>query len=165
MPSVESALHYPGTCLFEGTNLSVGRGTAFPFQVVGAPWLDGPALERAMEAYAIPGVQLEAIRFTPLDPGDRKFAGQEVEGVRMTASADTYDPTLAALALLTETYRQSGDRWEWRVEHFDRLAGTDGLREGIAAGASVEALREGWREALDRFRALRRPYLIYPDGD
>lgn len=161
MPSVESALHYPGTCLFEGTNLSVGRGTDEAFQVVGAPWLDSVSLLAALGAYRIPGVRFDATRFTPRDPGDGKFGGEEIPGVRLTALTPGYDPTLAALALLRETRIMSGDRWEWRASHFDRLAGTDRLRAGIEDGIPLEALRAGWDEDLRAFMTKREPYLIY----
>ena len=161
MPSVESALHYPGSCLFEGTNISVGRGTDEAFQILGAPWLDGEVLASALEGYEIPGVHFEATRFTPQSPGDGKFDGEEIPGVRLTATGPEYDPTLAALALLREIRDMSGDHWEWRVSHFDRLAGTDLLRLGIDEGLSVTEMREGWDEDLERFREMRAPYLIY----
>jgi uncharacterized protein YbbC (DUF1343 family) len=161
MPSLESALHYPGTCLFEGTNLSVGRGTEMAFQVVGAPWLDEAGLALALAEYDLPGVSFEAIRFTPLSPGDGKFAGEEIGGVRLMFTGPEYDPTLAALALLRETLRMSEGHWEWRVGHFDRLAGTDLLREGLLAGRSLSELREGWDNALEAFRRAREPYLLY----
>ena len=83
MPDVESATHYPGTCLFEGTVLSVARGTEAPFQQIGAPWLDGDALAQAMNGYGLPGVRFEPVRFTPNAPSDGKFDGVEVEGVRL----------------------------------------------------------------------------------
>lgn len=162
MPSEESALHYPGTCLFEGTNISVGRGTDRAFQLLGAPWLDAQALVEAMEAHGLPGVDFQAVRFTPESPGDGKFSGQEVPGVALKATSREYDPTVTALALLLETHRMSGLRWEWRVSHFDRLAGTDEIRQGMETGASLEALHAGWEEALSGFRSLRAPYLIYP---
>jgi uncharacterized protein YbbC (DUF1343 family) len=164
MPSVESALHYPGTCLFEGTNVSVGRGTDMAFQVVGAPWLDGDSLAAALDSHAIPGLRVQPWTFTPSDPGDGKFGGQEVHGVRLTGTTRDYDPTLAALALLREILEMSGDRWVWREGHFDRLAGTDQLRLGLQAGESVDQLRAGWDEALEAFRRSREPYLLYPDG-
>jgi uncharacterized protein YbbC (DUF1343 family) len=163
MPSVESALHYPGTCLFEGTNISVGRGTEEAFQVLGAPWLDAEALTASLETYGIPGVRFEAVRFTPVDPGDGKFPGEAVEGVRLHALDEGYDPTFAALALLREIRDASGSRWAWRVGHFDRLSGTDRLRLGIEEGLSPEAIRESWEAELDAFRGLREAYLIYPE--
>ena len=162
MPSIESATHYPGTCLFEGTNLSVGRGTDIAFQHVGAPWLDGEALARTMNGYGLAGVRFDAMRFTPRSPGDGKFDGVEVSGVRLIATSADYDPTEAAVALLVETRRMSGDEWRWLASHFDRLAGTDRLREAIEAGAGSDEIREGWDEALAEFIRVRAPYLIYP---
>jgi uncharacterized protein YbbC (DUF1343 family) len=162
MPSAESALQYPGTCLFEGTNISVGRGTDRAFQWVGAPWLDGETLAGATGEYGLP-VRFEPVRFTPQTPGDGKFDGEEVGGVRLAAAAEDYDPVTAALALLVEIRAMSGDRWEWRADHFDRLAGTDRLRLGIEEGLGVEALRKGWDEDLEAFERTRAPYLIYPE--
>lgn len=162
MPDTESALHYPGTCLFEGTNLSVGRGTDRPFQWVGSPWIDGEALAARLQEYGLPGVRFEAVRFTPRSPGDGKYADEEVGGVRLVATGPDYDPTVASVAVLVEARAQAGDRWEWRVAHFDRLAGTDGLRLGIDAGMSVEELVAGWDEGIAGFEALASRYLIYP---
>ncbi len=161
MPSVESALHYPGTCLFEGTNISVGRGTERAFQLLGAPWLEGEALVEALEAYDLPGVGFEAVSFLPRNPGDRKFDGESVQGVALTASSRDYDPTVTALALLLETRRLAGAKWEWRAGHFDRLAGTDDLRKGIERGSPLDRLREGWARELEAFQETRAPYLIY----
>ncbi len=162
MPSVASATHYPGTCLFEGTNLSVGRGTEIAFQHVGAPWLDGEALARTMNGYGLEGIRFEATRFTPRSPGDGKFDGVELSGVRLIATSVAYDPTEAAAALLVETRRMAGDDWQWLVSHFDRLAGTDQLRKAVEAGAGAEEITEGWDDALAEFVRMREPYLIYP---
>jgi uncharacterized protein YbbC (DUF1343 family) len=162
MPSVESALHYPGTCLLEGTNISVGRGTDRAFQWVGAPWLDQDALAEALNQYRLP-VRFVPVRFTPRGPGDGKFGGEEVGGVRLEGLTEEYDPVTAALALLLEIRAMSGDRWQWRASHFDRLAGTDRLRLGIEEGLEMESLRSGWDEELTEFRATREPYLIYPE--
>ncbi len=163
MPSVTSALHYPGTCLFEGTNLSVGRGTPAAFQQIGAPWIDGPALASRLEELELPGVRFEPVTFTPLDPGDGKFDATAVHGVRLVAVDSSYDPTLTAIALLVETRRVSAERWTWHEPHFDRLAGTGTLRAGIEEGAETSTLTADWGLALDGFRLLRAPYLLYPD--
>ena len=162
MPDVESATHYPGTCLFEGTVLSVARGTEAPFQQIGAPWLDGDDLAEAMNEYGLPGVRFEPVRFTPNAPSDGKFEGVEVEGVRLVATSPEYDPTHAAVALLVETRRMSGTRWGWLQAHFDRLAGTDRLRQAIDAGAGLDEIRSGWRDELEAFKRVREQYLIYP---
>ena len=164
MPSVTSALHYPGTCLFEGTPLSVGRGTPIAFQQVGAPWIDADALVEALDAYALPDTEFEAVTFVPESPGDGKFGGEEVHGVRFVAAGPDYDPTRAAVAVVIETRRQSGDAWDWRVAHFDRLAGTDALRLGIEADTPLDELTAGWPEQLAAFDRLRAPYLLYPEA-
>jgi len=161
MPSLESALDYPGTCLFEGTPLSVGRGTDRAFQWIGAPWLDGDELARRLQGLHLEGVRFEPVSFTPRHPGDGKFDGVEVHGVRFVPTSSTFDPTRAAVAALVETRRMSGSHWTWNVSHFDELAGTDALRLGIERGEDVETLTASWDAELARFRALRRPYLLY----
>ncbi len=161
MPSLASALEYPGMCLFDGTNVSVGRGTDLAFQVLGAPWLDGEAIVASMLRYRLPGVRFEPVRFTPMDPEYGKFTGQEIGGVRLVYLSPDYDPTVTALALLGEIRRMSGDQWSWRDATFDGLAGTDRLRKGIDAGLGLPDLTEGWQEKLEAFRRLREPYLLY----
>lgn len=161
MPTLESALAYPGTCLFEGTPLSVGRGTERAFQWVGAPWLDGPTLAESLNAYGLKGVRFEAVAFTPTDAGDGKFEGQQVQGVRLVQETTNYDAPKAAVAMLLEAYGMSGDNWSWSEDHFDRLAGTDLLRLGIEAGQDFAALTAAWDEGVRAFEQLRRPYLIY----
>ncbi len=176
MPSLESATHYPGTCLFEGTNLSVGRGTPTAFQVLGAPWLDGEAWVAEIRAVAgaadvagrtgavrLPGVEIRAIAFTPESPSDGRFGGEEIGGIRLTVTdRSTYDPVRTAVAALLAARRLSGDAWEWRVRHFDRLAGSDGLRLAIDRGAPLDEITSEWAADVAAFEALRRPYLLYP---
>lgn len=162
MPSLESALAYPGTCLFEGTPLSVGRGTDRAFQWIGAPWLDGDALARTLNGYGFDGVRFEAVTFTPQTPGDGKFDGEPVNGVRVVGQSTTYDAPRVAVAMLVETRRASGERWFWRDSHFDRLAGTDALRTGIEADMSLDDLTREWAEGLRGFESTRAPYLMYP---
>jgi uncharacterized protein YbbC (DUF1343 family) len=162
MPSLESATHYPGTCLFEGTNLSVGRGTDRAFQWIGAPWLDGTALAERLNGYALPGVQFVPATFTPVSPGDAKWPGTEVHGVRFVVTdRGPYDPVRAAVAALVETRRMSGDRWQWRASHFDALSGTDQLRLAIDAGRTLDEITGGWAAPLAEFERMREKYLIY----
>ncbi len=162
LPSFESALHYPGSCLFEGTSLSVGRGTDEAFQVVGAPWLDSAELVRRLARLRLPDTRFSAARFTPRDPGDGKFGDILVEGVRFGALGPEYDPTKAALALLVAARELSGSRWEWREAHFDRLAGADWVREAVESGSSYEQLAASWSEGVSEYMEARRPYLLYP---
>lgn len=162
LPSLASATHYPGTCLFEGTRLSVGRGTEAPFQQVGAPWLDAPLLAERLNGLALAGVRFEAVQFTPREPGDGKYGGVEVAGVRwVLTDREAYDPTVAAAAALREARRLGGEAWEWASGHFDRLAGTDRLRRVIEEGRPLDEIIAPWDQALAGFRTLREPYLLY----
>jgi uncharacterized protein YbbC (DUF1343 family) len=162
MPSVESATHYPGTCLFEGTNLSVGRGTPLAYQQIGASWLDAPAVAERLTARNLPGVRVEAVTFTPQNPGDGKFAGATVPGLRFHVTDRTsYDPTHTAVATLVDIQSLHGDSLTFAVSHFDRLAGTDSLRLGILAGDDVAALTSGWGAQLAAFQVLRGRNLLY----
>lgn len=162
MPDLESATHYPGTCLFEGTNLSVGRGTASAFQQIGAPWLDATVLVQRLSARAMPGVRFEAVTFTPASPGDGKYDGETLPGVRfIVTDRSVYDPVAAALAALVEIQAMHGDSLTFRVAHFDRLAGTDAVRLGILEGSDVGEITAGWAEAIEGFRARVGRYLLY----
>jgi uncharacterized protein YbbC (DUF1343 family) len=115
-----------------------------------------------MNGYGLNGVRFEPVRFTPNAPSDGKFDGVEVEGVRLVATSADYDPTQAAVALLVETHRMSGARWGWLQAHFDRLAGTDRLRQAIDAGAGLDEIQSDWRDELEAFKQVRERYLIYP---
>jgi len=162
MPTLASAVHYPGTCLFEATNVSVGRGTDRPFQQLGAPWLDSEALVQALTRHDLQGIQFESVHFTPLEPDDGKHSGVEVQGVRLIVTdRGLYDPTVTAVVLLSEMRRLAGDHWEWRESAFDRLAGTDRLRHSIEAAEPVDRIVRRWNQDLDRYLTRRARYLIY----
>ena len=162
IPSVASALAYAGTCLFEGTPLSVGRGTNEAFAWVGAPWLDAAALVARLDGYGFEGVRFEPVSFTPHDPGDGKFDGVEVHGVRVVPEDPAFDSPRVGVAMVREAFLLSGDRWTWNMAHFDRLAGTDALRLGIEQGLPVAELTREWSAQLRNFEDLRRAYLVYP---
>ncbi len=162
--SLESLYHYPGLCLFEGTNLSVGRGSAAPFEQIGAPWLDTAAvLERVRQA-RLPGVEFSGASFTPERPGDGKYADTLLAGIRlrMTDRA-SYDPTAAAVHLLVAVRAVHRDRFTWIPKHFDRLAGGPVVRERLEAGADPAEIVGGWDADLERFKLRRRPFLLYPE--
>jgi uncharacterized protein YbbC (DUF1343 family) len=162
--TLESLYHYPGTCLFEGTNLSVGRGSDAPFQQIGAPWLDTAAVLSAMRNAGLPGVEVRAVSFTPAKPGDGKYADTPVAGIRLTVTdRASYDPTATAVHLLTAIRNAHRDRFAWIPAHFDRLAGTASLRSAVDSGASPAEIVASWRRDLERFEARRRPALIYPE--
>jgi len=160
MPSLESALHYPGTCLFEATNLSVGRGTDFAFQAIGAPWLDPDAVLRKLGTR--PGVEVTATAFTPRAPTDGKYDGTSLRGLRLRVTdRQVYDPTRLAVALLAAIRAVHADSLRIRAARFDQLAGGPELRDAIARGATPAAIWADWDAALARFRETRVKYLLY----
>ena len=163
MPDLESASHYPGTCLFEGTNLSVGRGTDLPFQQIGAPWLDAEDVLAGLSAEILPGVRLEPVTFTPLGADDGKFEGRRVQGIRLKVTdRRLYDPTRTALALLLAVRESADTAFAWRPAAFDRLAGTDQLRLAVDGGATVDEIIDGWADSRQQFERSRARYLLYP---
>jgi uncharacterized protein YbbC (DUF1343 family) len=162
--TLESLFHYPGLCLFEGSNLSVGRGSEAPFEQIGAPWLDTASVLAAMRAAALPGVRLGGVTFTPHAPGDAKYADTALAGIRLSVTdRRTYDPTVTALYLLSAIKASSGDRFTWIPAHFDRLAGGPTLRHALDAGTAPGKIVAGWQAGLARFRERRRGALLYPE--
>lgn len=160
MPDLESATHYPGTVLFEGTNLSVGRGTPVAFQVVGAPWLDPVQIIGAMGP--VDGATLSDTTVTPVEPPDGKFGGVALRAVRLRVTDRArYDPVRTAVRLLAAVGNVHAGRLEFRAEHFDRLAGGPGLREALSRGAALASLFAAWAAAEGRFVEVRRAYLLY----
>jgi uncharacterized protein YbbC (DUF1343 family) len=162
--SVEALLHYPGTCLFEGTALSVGRGSDAPFEQIGAPWLDTAAVLKRMHQAHLPGVSFHGVAFIPTKPGDGKFADTLVRGIRLTVTdRATYDPTVTAVHLLAAIQAIHPDKIGYIVRHIDRLAGTDQLRLALIAGTSPEEIVKGWEAGRAGFLERRKPFLIYPE--
>ena len=165
MPSLESAWHYPGLCLFEGTNLSVGRGTGMAFQVIGAPWLDAASVLERLRADAgdaLTGVAVTVDSFTPRGPTDGKHDGVLLQGLRFRVTdRSSYDPTRAAVALLAALVAGQPSPFQFRPESFDRLAGGPTLRAALEAGMPARDIWRTWEESLDRFRQLRAKYLVY----
>jgi uncharacterized protein YbbC (DUF1343 family) len=162
--TLEALFHYPGLCLFEGTALSVGRGTDAPFEAIGAPWLDTAAVLRRVRDAAPPGVRFRGASFTPRAPGDGKFADTLVAAIRLEVTdRRSYDPVRTAVILLAAVQAVHPDRIGWIARHFDRLAGGPALREALAAGRTPEEIVGGWAGELAAFRERRKPYLLYPE--
>jgi len=160
--SLESLYHYPGLCLFEGTALSVGRGTEQPFTLIGAPWLDTTRVLAQVRSARLPGIRFHGVAFTPRNPGDGKLADSLSAGIRLeVADPVRYDPTRTALVLLEAILAIHGERIGFFPAHFDRLAGTDQLRLSLMRGVPVEELVSGWPRALASFRTRRAA--VFPD--
>ena len=161
LPTLEALFHYPGTCLFEGTNLSVGRGSDAPFEQIGAPWLDTAAVLEVVRADAPAGVSLRGVTFTPAAPGDGKYADSVLAGIRLEVSdRGTYDPTITAVHLLAAIRAVHPDQFRWLPAHFDRLAGSDRLRLAISQGTAPEIAVSAWSEEVYAFSRRVEPYRI-----
>jgi uncharacterized protein YbbC (DUF1343 family) len=162
MPDLESAFHYPGTCLFEGTNLSVGRGTALAFQVVGAPWLDPDRVIAHLDSLALRGVDIRATQFTPVAPTDGKYSGVGLRGIQLRVrDYGVYDPTKLAVTLLVAIRTMHPSEFQFRAQSFDRLAAGPELRTALEAGRAAQEIWNAWNGDLARFRATRAKYLLY----
>lgn len=158
MPTPETALVYSGTCLFEGTNLSEGRGTTRPFELLGAEGIDRRWAEAA-EALELPGVHFREAYFAPTFS---KFQGKTVGGVQIHIhDRAAYDPVRTGIALLV-TAKKVWSGFAWRPDNWiDKLTGNTRVRTLIDAGASTDEVVADWQRELSAFRRTRREYLLY----
>ncbi|MFD5709179.1 exo-beta-N-acetylmuramidase NamZ domain-containing protein [Streptomyces pharetrae] len=158
MPTPETALVYAGTCLFEGTNLSEGRGTTRPFELLGAEGVDG-RWAAAVNELRLPGVHFREAYFAPTFS---KFQGKTVGGVQVHVhDRAVYDPVRTGVALLV-TAKRSWPGFAWRPDHWiDKLTGSTRVRTLIDAGAGVDDVVADWQPELAAFREVREEYLLY----
>jgi uncharacterized protein YbbC (DUF1343 family) len=158
MPHPVTAYHYPGACLVEGTNLSEGRGTALPFEIVGAPFLDGVTLADALNAADLAGIRFRAHSFRP---SASKHTGENCEGIQAhITDLKTYDPLRTWLTVIREIRLSYPEQFEWRP-HFERLIGSESVRHAIDAGAEVDDIMSAWDDYCSAFREDAREFLIY----
>jgi uncharacterized protein YbbC (DUF1343 family) len=168
MPTTDTALVYPGMCLVEGTELSEARGTTRPFELAGAPYLDGHRLAADLTAMQLPGVLFRAAMFLPMF---QKHHGKPCGGVQLhVTNPETFRPYRTGVAFLKACYDQSPAAFRWRnkayefvdeIPAIDLLAGGDALRRGIEAGASLDELAARWPRDEGDFAAERADYLLY----
>ncbi|ATL26571.1 exo-beta-N-acetylmuramidase NamZ domain-containing protein [Streptomyces formicae] len=158
MPTPDTALAYGGTCLFEGTNLSEGRGTTRPFELLGAEGIDR-RWAAALDRLDLPGVYFREAYFAPTFD---KFRGKTIGGVQLHVhDRESYDPVRTGIALLV-TARKAWSGFAWRPDHWiDKLTGSARVRTMIDAGAGTDEVVGAWQDDLTRFRAVRRRYLRY----
>ncbi|MYT72882.1 MULTISPECIES: DUF1343 domain-containing protein [unclassified Streptomyces] len=158
MPTPDTALVYAGTCLFEGTNLSEGRGTTRPFELLGAEGIDRTWAAAANEL-ALPGVHFREAYFAPTFS---KFQGKTIGGVQLHVDdRESFDPVRTGIALLV-TAKQVWKDFAWRSDNWiDKLTGSTQVRTMIDAGASAEEVVRAWQRELAAFRAVRARYLTY----
>lgn len=168
MPTLDTALVYPGACLLEGTDLSEGRGTTRPFEVVGAPGLDAERLAGLLAAMSLPGVVARPLHFLPTF---QKHAGELCGGVQVhVTDRRAFRPVLTYVSLLAAVRRLDPDRGLWRSPPYeyeadrlpiDILAGGAELREAVDGGADPRALVDGWQPHAEAFAAHAAGVMLY----
>jgi uncharacterized protein YbbC (DUF1343 family) len=158
MPTMQTALVYPGTGMFEGTVLSEGRGTTRPFELIGAPGLDYRWADR-LNARDLPGVVFREAYFRPTfhKHADELCAGVEVQ----VLDVSTFDAIDTAVAMLVEARKY--DAFAWRDDGWiDKLSGSSRLRMMVDQGADLPEITLSWQDELMEFVQKRQPHLLYP---
>jgi uncharacterized protein YbbC (DUF1343 family) len=169
MPTLLTASLYPGACLLEATELSEGRGTTRPFQLLGAPWLDGNALQRRLAAVALPGIAFRATRFRPVF---QKHAGAECGGIEWhVTDREALRPLEAGVIVLREVRALHPLEFAWRslpyefvadVPAIDLLTGSPAAREVIEGRRDADGVFAEWSDHCREFRERRSRFLLYP---
>ena len=169
MPTVDTALVYPGMCLGEGTNVSEGRGTCRPFEQFGAPYLKSYEVAEKLASLNLPGVVFRPCAFTPTFD---KWKGQSCEGAFIhVTDPKAFLPLRTGVAIFKTCFELGRKDFAWRedayefvedVPAFDLLCGTDQVRKGIEGGLPLDRLFDGFDAQLQSFEPLRRRYALYP---
>lgn len=168
MPTLETATVFPGTVHLEGTQMSEGRGTTRPFELVGAPYIEAAEYARRLTAYGFSGVRFRACYFKPTF---QKHAGRVCGGVQIhVTERGVFKPVEVGLAIIREARALYSDSFRWREppyeyeyerNPFDVIAGTARLREALERGASIEELARGWEAERAAFCLRREKFLLY----
>jgi uncharacterized protein YbbC (DUF1343 family) len=155
--SVTAAGLYPGVGMIEGTNVSVGRGTDTPFELVGAPWVKGRELAAYLNARGIAGVRFVPTTFTP---NASNYSGQKCEGVNLVLTErnalDGPELGIELAAALRKLYPA-----DYKIERMTELLVNQAVYDGLFAGEDPRRIAQDWQEGLDKFQAVRQKYLIY----
>ena len=168
MPTLDTAIVYPGTCLIEGTNVSEGRGTTRPFEIVGAPWIDPNRLAVELEEAQLPGVRFRPLAF---EPTFDKFAGAVCSGIQQhVMDRQSYRPLRTGLAVLRALRGLWPSEFSWRRPPYeyeterlaiDILAGGGRIRDQIEADLPIDDIEASWKAELEHFMRIRERYLLY----
>jgi uncharacterized protein YbbC (DUF1343 family) len=156
--SLQEATLYPGIGLIEGSNISVGRGTDTPFEYVGAPWVDGRALARALNARYLPGVRFVPVSFTPQSP--YPYANQLCHGIEIVViDRNVIDSPELGLEIASELHKLYGG--EYQLGKISGLLANRSVLDALESGRDPQRISEDWQEAIQNFMASRKPYLLY----
>ncbi len=165
MPTLETAIVYPGMCLLEGTNVSEGRGTTKPFEMFGAPWIDPVELKEALKRFDLPGVGFREAYFIPTTS---KFQGVRCAGLQLHVyDRSSFRPVLTGIAVVAAIRKLYPDEFTFRApsatgkSHFDLLCGTSSVREAIEQGVSPWEIANHWEAKVSEYAQLCREVRLY----
>ncbi|MFV0389877.1 MAG: exo-beta-N-acetylmuramidase NamZ domain-containing protein [Pyrinomonadaceae bacterium] len=168
MPTVDTAVVFPGTVYFEGTQVSEGRGTTRPFELIGAPYINAETYAQTLELLDLPGVIFRPVNFLPTF---QKHAGTVCGGVFVhVIERENYEPVITGVAMVKTAFDLYPEDFKWKQppyeyeydrNPFDVIAGTTDLREAFEKGMSIEEIRLSWQNDTETFLETRAPYLIY----
>lgn len=168
VPTVDTTVVYPGSVLFEGSNVSEGRGATKPFEIIGAPYVEPNELVETLKKDRLPGVIFRPLHFQPTF---HKFSGELCGGLQIhVTDRNAFKPVITGVAIISAIRRLYPDRFEWKrppYEYvydkppFDVISGCSRLREQIDSGTPVSQIEESWREGLSEFAERRKEYLLY----
>ena len=162
MPTLDTATVYPGMCLFEGTNVSEGRGTTKPFEIIGAPWIDAHKLADSLNNLSLSGTKFRPVYFIPTFS---KYKDQRCGGVQVhVIDRDKFTPVKIALNIIETIMRKYPDNFQWIGNNrpfFDLLMGTDKVRNDLSKGRSVDDIILSWKDETSDFANIRSKYLLY----
>jgi len=168
MPTLDTAIVYPGTVLFEGILISEGRGTTRPFELIGAPWIEAESFARRMNGLGLPGVYFRPAVF---EPTFQKHAKLTCGGCQIhVTDRNQFRPVLTGVALIAMFHQTNPVEFAWRQPPYeyepekmpiDILSGSTTLREQIEAGADARDIAAGWKQDEAEFRRVRESFLLY----
>lgn len=162
LPNLTSALLYPALVPFESSNVSVGRGTNDPFQRFGAPWLHADSVARLLDDLSLTGVRFKAERFTPNNPGDRKYEGRSIPGIRIEVTdRERVQPARVGAAVLWALGRVHRDSLQIDGPGFDLRMGSARVREALLGGADPDAVLDRVLPAVIAFEKDARRFYLY----
>jgi uncharacterized protein YbbC (DUF1343 family) len=166
IPKFETSLIYPGTCFIEGTNVSEGRGTDDPFLTIGAPFINSGELINNLKSYQIEGIEFYPTSYIPVNIKGKathpKYEGIKCYGVKFKLTDKIkFNAVEFGVYLIYTLIKLYPDNFKFKDNYFDKLAGTNKLREDLLAGKNPSAIIKSWENELEEFNSIRKKYILY----
>lgn len=159
IPTLETATVYPGQVFLEGTNISEGRGTAKPFELFGAPWINGSELADALNGLALPGVKFREIWFTPFFS---KFKNESCRGAQIhVLDRQTFQPFCTSLNIIQKVKEMYPDKFRFHTQYFDKIIGSASVRHAIENAHPASKIVDSYASQIEAFKCQRESYLMY----